>query len=77
MSDTVGYITLAGIVVVALSSLIRYCYRSKCSTIDVCCGAIHIERNTDKETPSQDTQDSPQPTINLSDIIRTPKSNAL
>ena len=50
MSDnTVAYITLAGIGVVLISSIMKYCYRSKCETIDLCCGCLHIERNVEIE----------------------------
>jgi hypothetical protein len=60
MSDTYVYITLGGICIVVVSTMLRYCYKSKCSSIDLCCGALHVERNTDIEranTPENNGND--------------------
>jgi hypothetical protein len=45
MSETYVYITLGGIGIVVLSILLKYCYKSKCVSIDLCYGAVHVERD--------------------------------
>jgi hypothetical protein len=49
MSDTYVYITLGGIGIVVITTFLKFCYKSKCVSIDLCCGALHVERNTDNE----------------------------
>jgi hypothetical protein len=45
--DDAFWLTLSGILVGVCGLSIRFCYRSKCKTID-CCG-IHIERDIENE----------------------------
>jgi hypothetical protein len=45
--DDTFFLTLAGLLVSVCGLSIRYCYRSKCKTIDMC--GIHIVRDVDAE----------------------------
>jgi len=31
------------------ANILQYCYKSKCSTINICCGLLHIERDIERE----------------------------
>ena len=45
--DDTFWLTLAGILVGLCGLSIRFCYRSKCKTIDFC--GVHIERDIEME----------------------------
>jgi len=45
--DDTFWLTLAGILVGLCGLSIRFCYRSKCRTIDFC--GVHIERDIEME----------------------------
>lgn len=56
--DDTFFLTLAGLIFGFLGLSIRFCYRSKCSSID-CCGLkiirdVNVEEDIDLQNPNQD-----------------------
>ena len=47
-------ISLASSLVTVMLFLIRICYKSKCSDVNMCCGLIKYHRNTHQETSIND-----------------------
>lgn len=48
--DAVFFITIATVVTGCIGVLARYCFRSRCDNLSLCCGFIQIHRNTEMET---------------------------
>ena len=48
--DGVTIIAIITLSIGAFGMIIKLCYKSKCSNINICCGLINIERNVEIET---------------------------
>ena len=47
--DGVFFISLATILVSAIGISLKYCFKSKCEDVNVCCGMVKIKRNVEIE----------------------------
>jgi hypothetical protein len=45
--DSIFFLSLCGLICTSTTLLIRYCYKSKCSQIEICC--IKVTRNIELE----------------------------
>lgn len=48
--DGVFFITITTIITGVLGLMIKYCLKSKCENVNICCGLIHIIRRVDLES---------------------------
>ena len=51
--DGVFWITIATIVVGSFGLSVKYCLKSKCEHLDLCCGCIKIDRRVDLEVAEE------------------------
>jgi hypothetical protein len=51
--DAVFFISLATIVVGAFGVAVKYCLKSKCEHLSLCCGLINIDRRVDLEVQEE------------------------
>ena len=51
--DSVFWITLATILTGSIGLSIKYCLRSKCGHINICCGCLEINRNVELEAEEE------------------------
>jgi hypothetical protein len=64
--DDTFFLTLAGIVVGLVGLSIRFCYRSKCKTID--CWGLHIVRDVENEEKLDEMEIQYHGTENVEEI---------
>ena len=53
--DGVTIIAIITLCIGAFGMIIKLCYKSKCSDIDLCCGIIKVKRNVNIETEIQES----------------------
>jgi len=51
--DSVFWITLATILTGSIGLSIKYCLKSKCGHINICCGCLEINRNVELEAEEE------------------------
>ena len=54
--------SLSGIVIL----LLKLCFRSKCSTVDICCGLMKIKREVQLEKDLDEKPEQPKPNSPIS-----------
>ena len=74
--DSVFFLTAGTIIVGVLGLCARLCYKSKCQKINICYGALLVERATQDEIPDPDVDSgvlrSSPPNTPSSPAVRAP-----
>ena len=51
--DAVFWITISSLICGSFGLVVRYCLKSKCDNIDICCGLINVHRDVKLEVEQE------------------------
>jgi hypothetical protein len=51
--DAVFFVTISTLLFTCFGLVIKYCLRSKCDNIELCCGLIKVHRNVELEVEEE------------------------
>lgn len=54
--DSVFFISLATLIIGAFGVGLKFCLKSKCSDLSLCCGLIKVKRNVELETELEEKE---------------------
>lgn len=54
--DAVFWITISTLVCASFGLVVRYCLKSKCDNINICCGLINVHRDVKLENDLEEKQ---------------------
>ncbi len=51
--DSIFWMSIATLIIGAFGMSIKYCLKSRCENLNLCCGLIHIHRRVDLEVQEE------------------------